>query len=468
MRGRAVCAGLVLAASIGLAAPACGEAPLRPDPAVAAAAGQPDWWTIYRDPALDDLIARAHRANPEIAQATARVALARAAAKGGVAAQMPIAAIDASATHAQGPLINAAGGSGDLFTARLTAGWEADLFGRAAGQRAAERQDVVAADALLRGTYLLIEDETARALFLGRHLAAAAADAAHIAVLLEEARRIAARGEALGLSAPAAAEAAQRRLDAACQRESELVLARDMAWRQLGMVLGEGDAVVPRTGLGAGTQLPDIPPGVPADVLSQRPDIAAARAGMLAADERLRSERKSWLPAIGLTASGGAASPGLGQLLTSAASSFGFGLLLGLPVFDGGRHKARVAGREAQRSSAQAQYRETVLRALREVNDRLQGLQVARSGLTRAALAQQDGEVLLARSRQQAANGTLSRQAAIAIEVDGIERRIARSDAAVRALLASLDLLQALGGGWPQADGPMAQSAPSSSPAPGS
>lgn len=454
--------GPVLAGLLALAGPAFAEAvalredahalalpdkfDIPADPAVRPAPGKA-WWTLFGDPELDGLIARAHTANTGIAQAAAHLALARSAAKAGTASQMPIAAIDGSATHAEGPLINAAGESGDLFTAKLSIGWEADLFSRLSGQRAAERQDVLAADALLQRTTLLIEAETARTWFIGRHFAEAAKQAHRICALLQEAQAIAAKREALGLAAPSAGEMLRRRLDAAQLRESELVLQRDAAWRQLGFLLGETKSVTPGDEA-VNPQPPEVPVGLPADLMRRRPDINAAQAGLMAADERLRSERKGWLPSIGLTASGGAASASLGQLLSASASSFGLGILLALPVFDGGRHKARVAGRQAQRDGAAATYRETVLRALREVNDNLQTLQVRRAALDMAATAEREGYFLLSRSRQQLANGTQSRLGAIEFQVTALERKIIRSDATARALVASLHLMQALGGGW--------------------
>jgi multidrug efflux system outer membrane protein len=407
------------------------------------------WWTAFEDPALVALIARAHAGNTGIAQARANLALASAAAKGVAALRGPVATIDASATHAQGLLINAAGESGDLFTARLAISWEADLFGRLSGERAAQRQDVLAADALLQGTRLLIEAETARTWFIGRHFAEAADKAHQITALLEEAQGISAARDHLGLEGVTAGEMFRRRLDAARLRESELVLKRDSAWRQLGFLVGEPQAFVSGN-LGINPPPPLVPVGLPADLLHRRPDIIASRASLIAADERLRGERNSWLPAIGLTASGGAASASLTQILSAAASSFGFGLLLAVPVFDGGRHKARIAGRQALRDGAAAAYRETVLLALRDVNDSLQALQLQRTAFDKASAAEREGAALLAQSNHRQANGTQSRLDGIEIEVGAIERQISRSEANGHALVASLNLLHALGGGWEQ------------------
>jgi len=407
------------------------------------------WWRRFDDPALDALIARMHAGNTGIKQAAARLSAARAAVRAGVASQAPSIGAEGSASHAGGPLVNAAGESGDLFTTRAAAAWEVDLFGRLSGERAAERQDAEAAEALLRDATLLMEAETARSYFAARHYAAAAAEASRSAELEKEALAIAERRRQQGLIAPDRLFAGRVRADAARERADTLAFRRDGALRQLGLLLGE-TAALPIGGAAEGEdrEPPLVPVGLPAELLGRRPDLIAARHRLTAADDRLRAARQSWLPALTLTASGGSAAAGLGQLFGSAAGSFGLGALLSLPIFDGGRRKARIAGRGSERDLAEAQYRERVLVALREVNDGLQRLQVRRDALASARREAADGETSLGSARQRAGNGTISRLDLIAAEVAASERRAALEEASGRSLIAAVDLFQALGGNW--------------------
>lgn len=420
------------------------------DPAAAPDA-RTDWWTLFGDPGLDALMGRLHAGNTGIRQAEARLSAARAFVKAGTASQAPALGLDVSATHAEGPLVNAAGDSGNLFTARVNAGWELDLLGRFAGDRAAERLDAKAANALLQDMTLLMEAEAARSWFAARHLATAAADARRVAGLLEDAAAIAERRLVLGMITPVRLDAARQRLAVARTRANALSLGSAQALRHLGFLLGEPAPAHLAPTSGGPVQIPAVPAGLPADLLSRRPDIAWARDRLMAADERLRSAKNGWMPVLGLTASGGGASTSLGQLFSAAAGSFGLGALLSIPIFDGGRSKARIAGRRSERDLAEAQYRERVLAALRDANNGLQVLEVRRQALADASEGAANGEKILGSVRARAANGTVSRIDVIDAEVEAADRRIARSEAAGASLVAVVDLLQALGGSWKMA-----------------
>jgi len=408
-----------------------------------------DWWEQFGDSGLSGLIARMHAGNTGIRQAAARLSAARAAAMAGTARRAPALGLEAGASHAGGPLVNAAGESGDLFTARASAAWEIDLFGRLAGERTAERREADAAEALLRDTTLLMEAETARSYFAARYYAGSVVEAERAAALAGEALAVTERRRQLGLVAPDEVLAARNRLAAARATADALALMRDRARRQLGLLLGEtGAPDGDPSEAGQDREPPAVPVGLPAELLSRRPDLAAARHRLMAADARLRAAKSGWLPALSLTASGGSAAAGLGQLFSAAAGSFGLGALLSLPIFDGGRGKARIAGRSSERDLAEAQYRERVLVALREVNDGLQALQVRRRDLASAREAARGGAALLATAQQRAANGTIGRLDAIDAEIAAAQHRLALSQAGGRAMISAVDLFQALGGSW--------------------
>lgn len=420
-----------------------------PAPTPVPRAGSTAWWAVYDDLELDALITRLHAGNAGIAKASARLAAARAEVRSGVAAQRPAIGIDGSATHAGGPLVNAAGDSGGLFAARVAVGWELDVLGRLAGDRAAERRDVDAAAALLADVTLLMEAEVARAWYTQGALLTASIEAERAVTLQADALGIVRSRHQAGFVSRDRLDAEERRLDAARDRALELALARDSARRQLGFLLGETGAVEIVGGRDfAAAAVPTIPAGLPADVLGRRPDIAAARHRLVAADERLRSARKGWLPVLGLTASGGGASPSLGQLFSNTAGSFGLGALLSIPLLDFGRQKARVARGNAERDLAEAAYRERVVAALRDVNDRLQQNETCRARLASAVSAQQAGEEKLARSRVRAASGTISRFDELETQLVVADLKIARARVLGDCLTASVDLQQAIGGGW--------------------
>ncbi len=410
----------------------------------AASTNQTAWWHTFGDAELNALIARMHAGNTTIQQAAARLAGAQARARLGSASRMPQVGLDTSASHSSGPLINDAGGNGSLYTAHVTASWEADLLGRLSGERKADRLDAQASEALLRDATLLMEAETARAYFRTLYLQQAQEAAAHSADLWREREAIATARLSNGLSQQVdLGQLQQRSLASAAEATSlsrQLAEARD----ELAFLIGE-TAPITLTARDL-PQAPIVPEGLPSEVLARRPDVDAAAARMEAADQRLKSARRSWLPAFTLTASGGAASPSLGQLLSASARDFGAGLLFSLPIFDGGRHKAHVAGSKAELDLAKAQYRGAMLSALREVNDALAAVQSTdqQLHLAEASLAISKAEQTVITRRT--ANGTASRALLVESQLAGAEQYQAMLRAKYQRLASALELIGALGG----------------------
>ena len=123
-------------------------------------------------------------------------------------------------------------------------------------------------------------------------------------------------------------------------------------------------------------ELPVIPPGVPSTVLARRHDVSAAQAAVLAAQARVGVAQGAWFPALALTGSAGFASPELGDLFKWSARSWGIGMLLSLPLFDGGQRAAPEEGARARLEGALAAHRGQVLTAFREVEDQLSALRL--------------------------------------------------------------------------------------------
>ncbi len=405
-----------------------------------------EWWKLFKHPELDALMERVHADNTSIQQAAARLASARAMARLDATTQRPQIGLDASASHASGPLINDAGSSGSLFAARLAVSWEADLLGKLSGQHAAGRLDAAAAEAMLRDTRLLVEAETASAYFRQTYLQQVKVETDRIAALRHVREQIAESRLRSGLGQKSDLDQLRQNslnsAAAAAEMARQLAVTHDL----LGFLVSETDV-----SFSHGQHLPDapmVPSDLPSAVLMRRPDVQAAVDRLQAADKRLQSTRRNWLPGFSLTASGGAASPSIGQILSSSARDFGLGLLFSIPLLDGGRHKAQVAGGLAELDLAKAQYRASLLAALREVNDALarvaaqsQQLQLARESL---GLHQDAGNIIASR----AAHGTASRAELLETELASSEAKLKSLDLQYQRLAAIIDLVKALGGGW--------------------
>ena len=123
----------------------------------------------------------------------------------------------------------------------------------------------------------------------------------------------------------------------------------------------------------ATTNLPDLPAGMPSDLLAVRPDIRAAEQQLIAANANIGAARANYFPRITLTGSAGTASSELSGLFKSGTFGWTFAPQAILPLFDFGRTRAGVESARAQRDIAVAQYERSIQTAFREVADALAG-----------------------------------------------------------------------------------------------
>lgn len=412
------------------------------------------WWTLYGDAQLDALVERATLNNTSIQLAASRLAHARAAARQTDAPRRPQLDVSAGVSRQQGPLLNAAGEEGTLFTAAASLSYEVDLMGRLSGATDAATLDQQARQDLLDGARLLVQAQVVQ-----NYLALRALD--DDTALLEQA--LAADREALRIQAHRLQSGSLSEMDFERLRSDSTVRAAELPPLQqrraelehgLALLLGQApaDFQLERAASGASKSwrgaVPQPSPGLPAAVLARRPDVAAAQKQVLAAQKRLGLAQSVWLPSLTLTGTGGYASPDLGTLFGAAMQTWVFGALAALPVFDGGRREAGVAMAEADYQSAVLDYRASLLQALREVEDQLaatrhlaqqaDAYQRARDSATRA------GELAAARLR----NGSIS--SLEALQAQDNARRSQRQLQQLRAsqLQTSVALVRAIGGGW--------------------
>lgn len=415
-------------------------------PAEAQPRGQ--WWRAFDDPVLDELIERAGRRNPDLEQAAARLAQARALIRQASADRAPQLEVRGAGDRAAG--LNVPGGPAPktLLQAGAAASWELDLFGRISREVDAARLDALAGEALLQSTRLAVQGEVARtylalrAIDDERGLIDESVEAYRRTLDLTERRRRA--GDVGEL------DVARIRTELASNESDAMALGRERAALEtaLAVLLGEAAsdfALVPARWTMA---LPQIPAGVPASVLSRRADVAAAQAQVMAAQARLGVAETAWLPAISLTGAAGYASPELGDLFQWSARAWGIGALLALPLFDGGRREAAREQAAARLDEALSAYREQVLTAFKDVEDQLSALQ----WLDRQAEAQQ--RAVTSAERATALSDSRYRLGMISqldlLDARRSEVRNRRQALQVRSAQyqATVGLVRALGGGW--------------------
>ncbi|MFL6673455.1 MAG: efflux transporter outer membrane subunit [Massilia sp.] len=198
----------------------------------------------------------------------------------------------------------------------------------------------------------------------------------------------------------------------------------------------------------AATNLPDLPAGLPSDLLAVRPDIRSAEQQLIAANANIGAARAAYFPRIALTGIAGSASTELSGLFKGGSFGWSFIPQITMPIFDFGRRQAGVAGARAGRDIAVAQYERTIQTAFREVSDALAG-QATFSEQLRAQRAVADAEA------ERFKLSDLRYRSGTASYLDLLDAQRSLFAAQQQAVQANLQRLQnqvtlyrVLGGGW--------------------
>ncbi len=423
---------------------------------VADAATLPDWWDVYSDQTLRDLIKTASAENTDIGIALARVDEARSLAGVSRLQRWPQLAVSADTARVRvsqiGTTVLLPGEDPtiDVFEGDLTVTYEIDIWGRLRELSKAARADWVGSEYLRRGVEVAVVADVATAYFNLRAL-----DASR--VLVE--KTISNRERALQLTRALVEHGSAARLDLV-RAEASLATARaslpdfvrqaELTENQLQTLMGNNPAVIPRDATDW-SDLPvpaAVPEGLPASLVERRPDIREAEEALIAAHARWRATRAALLPGIELTGALGTQSIPLAALFTQPAKTWsaGFGLLE--PIVSASRNRYLVDAAAARERQAALQYKKTVQQALREVSDALLA-RTRQQELEQAIAVQIDAlERVHAHALRRFEVGSANSFEVVDSDRDLFSAQLAGVQARRNSLLALVQLYRALGGGW--------------------
>jgi NodT family efflux transporter outer membrane factor (OMF) lipoprotein len=196
-------------------------------------------------------------------------------------------------------------------------------------------------------------------------------------------------------------------------------------------------------------QLPEqLPVSLPAQLVSQRPDVRLARANLHSASAQIGVAIANRLPNVTLSADAGSTALAIDQVFASGTGFWGVGAAVTAPIFEGGTllHKERAA--KAAYVQAAEQYRSTVLAAFQNVADTLNALEQDANGLAAAVNATAAARTTLELARQQTQAGYAGQLALLNAEQTYEQTRINQIQAQAARFADTAALFQALGGGW--------------------
>ena len=448
------------------------------------AVGQPfdgrRWWAVFADPALDRLVEAAIEQNLDVQTAGLRIAAARAqrdAVAGGRYPNVDASGIGARSRMSENGIARAlggnrsggssggSGGSGNssggsppstfnFFQAGFDATWELDFFGRVKRSVQAADADIRAAEEARHDSLVSLTAEVARSFLSLRGSERERAIAVNDIATQEHLQQLVASLNRSGLVASADVVAQRAQLAAARAQLPPLDQAIAQAMNQLALLLALSPGSIDKM-LDQPAPLalpPEVPVGLPGDLLRRRPDIRQREAELESATARIGVATSALFPSVRLGLVGGLQATRSADLLDWASRFFLGGAQLSIPIFEGGRVRAQVRIADLQARQAVLAYRQTVLTAFHDVDNAL----VAYAEEQRRASALQQQLADANRSRELALERYQSGLAAY-IEVLSAERQAHQAELSVAAsnVVVSTDLValfKALGGGWDEAE----------------
>jgi NodT family efflux transporter outer membrane factor (OMF) lipoprotein len=424
------------------------------------------WWQAYGDPTLNDLMDKAGAANQDIRFAEAQYRQAQAAAQAARAAFWPTIGYQAGPERAQtntnGPKLE------DTYAVGLNASWEADIWG--AVRRSVEAGDAssAASAANLAAARLSIQATLAQDYLQLRVTDLLKALYVRTVDGYTKSLQLSTNQYKAGVALRSDVAQAQTQLLTAQAQLIDLDATRNQLEHAIAILIGQAPANFTLAAAPAPlqAQLPQIPTGLPSDLLERRPDIANAERLAAAANANIGVAKAAFFPSLTLSATGGYSNAAFGTLFDTPGRVWSLGAALAGTLFDGGLRTARTAEATAAFDGSVAQYKQTVLGGFQEVEDNLSTLRVLdqESGVQAQAVEAAQLAERLALSQYRA--GTASYLAVVTTQAASLDAQRTAVQLQGRQLVASVSLIKAVGGGWHVGDPASADTSDSKPSAP--
>jgi NodT family efflux transporter outer membrane factor (OMF) lipoprotein len=409
------------------------------------------WWEIFNDPDLNALQSRIDISNQTLKAAEAQFTQARAFVRGARAGLYPQVSAGPSITTDRQSGNRAFSPFHDVFGDYVLPGavsYEADVWGRLHGIVEGSRTVAQATAADLETARLSLHAElaldyfTARGLDRDQQLLDSAVRAYEQALELTQNRF---RG---GLTSAADVALAETQLETTRAQAVDVGVQRAALEHAVAALVGEPASTyaLPTAPLMAAP--PDVPVGVPSDLLERRSDIAAAERRVASANAQVGVTTAAFYPLVTLSGALGFESSSFGSWLAGASNFWTAGPAALVNVFDAGKRRSAKEQAVAGQEQATAFYRQALLEAFREVEDELAALRVldAEAGIQDRAVAAAERSLTLATNRYR--GGVASYLEVITAQSAALANERAAVNILIRRMDATVLLLKGLGGNW--------------------
>lgn len=412
------------------------------------------WWSLYKDPQLDALVAQVQLNNQNVAQYAAQYRQALALVRQSRADELPVVSATGATTRSEtgtgsSSSASAGGGASNVHSATLSLSWEADIWGKLRRTVEQDRASAQASAADLANATLSAQSSLAQDYFQLRILD----------------RRIALYQETI--------QGYQRYLQIIQNKYDEKIVSRadlstgrtqlqgaqasmlDLQWQRaqyehaIALLMGRAPADFSLAADGKWAYyVPAVPLGVPSRLLERRPDIAAAERSMASANAAVGVATAAYYPDLTLSASGGYQGSTMSKLFSLPNRFWSIGPSLTGTLLDFGATKASVDQAKAAYEAAVASYRQTVLTGLGEVEDYLVELRTLEPELVARRGSAEAAEDSASVSRDQYEAGVIDYLDVATTQATSLSERQTLLSLIGTQLVTSVQLQVALGGSW--------------------
>ncbi|WP_332763255.1 efflux transporter outer membrane subunit [Pseudomonas koreensis] len=413
------------------------------------------WWELYGDQQLNGLIERLNSSNQTVAQSEAQYRQAQALVRSARGAFYPSVDLSVGKTRSsQGTgsssssLSSSSSGIRDTYNAELGVSWEADIWGKLRRGLEADEASAQASFADLAAMRLSQQSELVqnylqlRVIDQQKRLLEATVAAYQRSLQMTQNQYRA------GVSGRDAVAQAQTQLKSTQADLVDLIWQRAQFENAIAVLTGQAPADFSIAEVQTIPKLPQVPVSLPSQLLERRPDIASAERSVIAANANIGVAKAAYYPDLTLSLSGGYSSSTSQNLISLPNRFWSVGPKLALPLFDGGQRSAEVDRTEAVYDQTVAQYRQTVLDGFREVENYLVQLKVyeEEAAVRQEALDAARDSLRLTENQYKA--GLIAYIDVVVVQATALSNERSVLNILQSRLIASVQLIAALGGGW--------------------
>ncbi|MGH7952107.1 MAG: efflux transporter outer membrane subunit [Limisphaerales bacterium] len=413
-----------------------------------------NWWKVFDDTNLNSLEAQALQANQELKAAVARVDQARDTARVSRSQLLPSLDLDPDYTRQRySPNANPSFGNltANTFSTPLDLSYEVDLWGRVRRSFESARADAQASLADFYNVLLTLQSDVAQNYFALRSLDAEIATVAGTEDLRKEQVKLTQTRYDGGIGSELEVAQAQTELATTEAELAALQQRRDKLENAIAILVGENPTTFKLTAFTTpnwNPQPPQIPAGLPADLLERRPDVAAAERQLASANAKIGVAKAAFFPVLTLTGSGGYLSGDVSTLFNWESRTWSIGPSISLPIFAGGRNRANYHRAQAAFAEVVAVYRQQVLVAFGDVEDSLSDIRHLADQASAQERAVKNAQRAADLATDRYRSGIVSYIEVVDANRDALSAERANAQLAGQRLIATVQLIKALGGGW--------------------